>query len=176
MKRLIGLAMTVLVAATSTFASGGISITISGNQGQIKATAQEFRYSQSPRDLAGGQAGNLTAAAPATSARSASGGRAAMRRVNEPVVIVRNPDEASKFFVSAAANGGTLTSVVFEFTRTVGSSTEVYQTVRLTNVIVSSVRTINGNGGRPMEEVSFTFQKIEYESRGGAAAAPTSWN
>lgn len=62
MKRLIGLAMTVLVAASSTFASGGISITISGNQGQIKTTGQEFRYSQSPRDLAGGQPGNLTAA------------------------------------------------------------------------------------------------------------------
>jgi len=61
MKKLIGLAMTVLVAASSTFASGGISITISGNQGQIKTTAQEFRYSQSPRDLAGGQAGNLMA-------------------------------------------------------------------------------------------------------------------
>lgn len=176
MKKLIGLAMTVLVAASSTFASGGISITISGNQGQIKTAAQEFRYSQSPRDLAGGQAGSLTSAAAAPSARGASGGRAAMRRVNDPVVIVRSPDEASKFFVSAAANGGTLTSVVFEFKRPVGSSAEVYQTVRLTNAIVSSVRTITGNGGHPMEEVSFTFQKIEYENKGGAAAAPTSWS
>jgi len=174
MERLIGLAITVLVAATSTFASGGISITISGNQGQIKTTAQEFRYSQSPRDLAGGQAGNLMAAAPATSARSATGGRAAMRRVNDPVVIVRSPDEASKFFVTAAANGGTLASVVFEFKRNVGSGTEVYQTVRLSNAIVSSVKTING-GIQPMEEVSFTFQRIEYENKDGAAAAPATW-
>jgi type VI protein secretion system component Hcp len=48
--------------------------------------------------------------------------------------------------------------------------------VQLTNAIVSSVKTINGNGDRPMEEVSFTFQKIEYENKDGAAAAPTGWN
>jgi len=63
---------------------------------------------------------------------------------------------------------------VFEFKRTVGTGTEVYQTVTLTNAIVSSVKTING-GIQPMQEVSFTFQKIEYSNKDGAAAAPTSW-
>ena len=96
-----------------------------------------------------------------------------MRRVNDPVVIVRSPDEASKFFVTAAANGGTLASVVFEFKRNVGSGTEVYQTVRLSNAIVSSVKTING-GIQPMEEVSFTFQRIEYENK-DRAPAPATW-
>jgi type VI secretion system secreted protein Hcp len=174
MKRLIGLGMTVLMMCGSTFA-GGIFITISGNGGQIKTEAQEFRYSQSPRDLAGGQSAGMAAAAPATSARSAGGGRAAMRRVNEPVVVVHNLDESSPFFVKAAASGETLTSVVFEFKRAVGSGTEVYQTVRLTNAIVSSVKTING-GIQPTQEVSFTFQKIEYENKDGAAAAPASWH
>ena len=174
MKRLIGLAMAVLVMCGSTLAAGGVFITISSNQGQVKTQAQEFRYAQSPRDLAGGQSASMAAAGPAMSARGASGGRTAMRRVNQPVVIVRNLDEASPFFVKAAASGETLTSVVIEFTRAVGSSTEVYQTVRLTNAMVSSVKTING-GDRPMEEVSFTFQKIEYENKDGAAAAPASW-
>lgn len=174
MKRLIGLGMAVLVTCGSTLAAGGVFITISSNQGQTKTQAQEFRYNQSPRDLAGGSTTSMAAAGPATSARGASGGRAAMRRMNEPVVIVRNLDEASPFFVKAAASGETLTSVVFEFTREVGTGTEVYQTVRLTNAIVSSVKTING-GIQPMEEVSFTFQKIEYENKDGAAAAPTTW-
>jgi type VI secretion system secreted protein Hcp len=174
MMRLIGLGMTVLMMCGSTFA-GGIFITISGNGGQIKTEAQEFRYSQSPRDLAGGQSAGMAAAAPATSARSAGGGRAALRRVNEPVVVVHNLDESSPFFVKAAASGETLTSVVFEFKRAVGSGTEVYQTVRLTNAIVSSVKTING-GIQPTQEVSFTFQKIEYENKDGAAAAPASWH
>ncbi|MEP6637025.1 MAG: type VI secretion system tube protein Hcp [Acidobacteriota bacterium] len=174
MKRLIGLVMAVLVMCGSTFATGGIFITISGNTGQIKTEAEEFRYSQSPRDLAGGSS-SMAAASAATSARGAAGGRAAMRRVSDPVIVVRKPDENSKFFVAAAANGETLTSVVFEFKRAVGTGTEVYQTVRLTNAIVSSVKTING-GIQPMEEVSFTFQKIEYQNKDGAAAAPASWN
>lgn len=174
MKRFIGLAMAVLVMSGSTLATGGVWITISGNQGQIKTQAQEFRYAQSPRDLAGGQSASMAAAGPATSARGATGGRAGMRRANNPVVIVHNLDEASPFFVKAAASGETFTSVVFEFRRAVGSGTEVYQTVTLTNAMVSSVKTVNGDG-RPAEEISFTFQKIAYEHKDGAAAAPDSW-
>ena len=97
-----------------------------------------------------------------------------MRRANDPVVVVHNLDGTSPFFAKAAASGETLTSVVFEFKRAVGTGTEVFQTVRLTNAIVSSVKTING-GIQPAEEVSFTFQKIEYENKDGAAAAPSTW-
>ena len=175
MKKLIATTIVVLALSSSTFATGGIWITISGNQGQKNTQAEEFRYSQSPRDLAGGSS-SMAAVNAGTSARGAGGGgRAAMRRAGDPVVIVKPMDETSSFFVKAAASGETLTSVVFEFKRTVGTSTEVYQTVTLTNAIVSSVRDINGNGGRPMQEVSFTFQKIEYSNKDGAAAAPTSW-
>jgi len=99
-----------------------------------------------------------------------------VRRASDPVVIVKPIDEASSFFVKAAASGETFTSVRFEFKRNVGSSTEVYQTVTLTNATISSVREINGNGSQPMQEVSFTFQKIEYSNKDGAAAAPTTWN
>ena len=173
MKRLIVLAMAALMMCSSAFA-GGIFITISGNGGQIKTEAQEFRYSKSPSDLAGGSS-SMAAAGAATSARGAGGGRAAMRRMNEPIVIVHKVDESSPFFVKAAANGETLSSVVIEFKRAVGTGTEVFQTVTLTNAIVSSVKTING-GTQPMEEVSFTFQKIAYENKDGAAAAPASWN
>ena len=175
MKKLIATTIAVLIFSASTFASGGVWITISGNSGQTNTQATEFRYSQSPRDLAGGSS-IMVAVNAGTTARGATAGRAAMRRVSDPVVIVRNEDEASPFFVKAAASGETLTSVVFEFKRTVGTTTEVYQTVTLTNAVVSSVREINGNGARPMQEVSFTFQKIEYSNKDGAAAAPTSWS
>lgn len=175
MKRLIGLAMVVLVMGGSTLAAGGVFITIDSSQGQVKTQAQEFRYVKSPRDLAGGQSASMAAASgPATSARGTSAARGGMRRANDPVVIVREMDEASKFFVKAAASGELLPAVLFEFTRARGSGTEVYQTVRLTNAIVSSVKTING-GDRPMEEISFTFQKIEYQHKDGAAAAPNTW-
>jgi type VI secretion system Hcp family effector len=175
MKKLIATTIAVLALSSSTFA-GTLTLIVNSNQGQTKATAEEFRYSQSPRDLVGGSS-NMAAVNAGTSARGAGGAsRAAMRRTNDPVVIVRRMDETASFFVKAAASGETLTSVVFEFTRNVDSRTEVFQTVRLTNAIVSSVREINGNGGRPMQEVSFTFEKIAYENKAGAAAAPSSWN
>ena len=175
MKKLIATTIAVLVFSASTFATGGVWITISGNSGQTNTQATEFRYSQSPRDLAGGSS-SMAAVNAGTSTRGAAGGRAAMRRTSDPVVIVKPMDESSSFFVKAAASGETLTSVVFEFKRTVGTSTEVYQTVTLTNATISSVREINGNGGHPMQEISFTFQKIEYSNKDGAAAAPTSWS
>ena len=175
MKKLFATTIAVLIFSVSTLASGGVWITISGNTGQTSTQAESFTYSQSPRDLAGGSS-SMVAVNAGTTARGATAGRAAMRRVSDPVVIVRNEDEASPFFVKAAASGETLTSVVFEFKRTVGTSTEVYQTVTLTNATISSVREINGNGGRQMQEVSFTFQKIEYSNKDGAAAAPTSWS
>ena len=175
MKKLFATTIAVLIFGASTFASGGVWITISGNSGQTNTQATEFRYSQSPRDLAGGSSSMATVNA-GTNARGAAGGRAVMRRTNDPVVIVKPMDETSSFFVNAGASGETFTYVRFEFKRTVGTSTEVYQTVTLTNATISSVREINGNGGRPMQEVSFTFQKIEYSNKDGAAAAPTSWN
>jgi len=176
MKKLIAATIAVLALSSSTFATGGVYITISGNSGQTSTQAESFTYSQSPRDLAGGSS-SMAAVNAGTSARGgSSAGRAAMRRANDPVVIVKPMDETSSFFVKAAASGETLTSVVFEFKRTVGTSTEVYQTVTLTNATISSVREINGNGGHPMQEISFTFQKIEYSNKDGAAAAPRSWN
>jgi len=84
MKRLVGLAMATLMMCSSVLA-GGIFITISGNSGQIKTEAQEFRYAQSPRELAGGS--SMATAVAATNARGGSG-RASMRRMNEPVAIV----------------------------------------------------------------------------------------
>src|SRR5438128_5257660 len=171
MKKLIATTIAVLAFTSSTFASGGIWITISGNQGQTSTQAESFTYSQSPRDLAGGSS-SMAAVNAGTSARGAAGGRAAMRRTSDPVVIVKPMDETSSFFVKAAASGETFTSIRFEFKRGVGSGTEVYQTLTLTNAIVSSVREVNGNGARPMQEVSFTFQKIEYSHKDSPAAAP----
>src|SRR5260370_41418842 len=104
MKELIGIAIAVLALSSSTFATGGVWITISGNGGQKNTQAEEFRYNQSPRDLAGGSSSAPTAAT-ATSARGVGGGRAAMRRVSDPVVIVKALDGTYKFLVNAAANG-----------------------------------------------------------------------
>src|SRR5258707_7393007 len=102
MKKLIAMAIAGLALSSSTFA-GTLTLVVNSNQGQTRASAEEFRYSRSPRDLAGGSA-SMSAAGAATSGRGAAGGRAAMRRINDPVTIVRALDESSTFFVNA---GGT---------------------------------------------------------------------
>jgi type VI secretion system Hcp family effector len=160
MKRIVALAIVLFALGSSTLAAGDISVTIdTSKQGQIKTQATEFRYSQSPRDMATGQAS----------------GRRMARQPNEPIVVVKEVDKTSPFFVQAAAKGELLPAVLFEFSRR-GSDgkTEVYQTVRLTNALISSVHMLNG-GDRPMQEISFTFQKIEYEHKQGKAAAADSW-
>jgi type VI secretion system Hcp family effector len=173
MKKLIATTIAVLVLSSTALASGGVWITISGNTGQTSTKAESFTYTQSPRDLAGGSSSMATVNAGSSARAGAAGGRAAMRRATDPVVIVKPLDETSSFFVKAAASGETFTSVRFEFKRSDGA--EVFQTVTLTNATISSVREVNGDG-KPMQEVSFTFQKIEYSNKDGAAAAPTSWN
>src|SRR6476646_5556326 len=99
MRKLIATTIATLILSVSTFASGGIWITISGNSGQTNTQATQFRYSQTPRDLAGGSTGTLTTATSAAGARNATVGRAATRRANDPVVIVKPMDETSSFFV-----------------------------------------------------------------------------
>lgn len=177
MKNLVAMAIAVIALGSSTVAVGDVNVTIdSSKQGQIKTKAKEFRYSQSPRDLAMAQtAGPATAQAAGPATGRASSARAASRRASDPIIIVRVVDQTSPFFQSAAAKGELLPAVLFEFTRSRGTQTEVYQTVRLTNALVSSVKMLNG-GDRPMEEISFTFQKIEYQNKDGAAAAGNSWN
>ena len=154
--------------------SFGIKVTIdSSKHGQIKTSAKEFRYYLSARDLAG-QSTSMTAAEQATSGRGASAERA-MRRASEPVIISRPIDNESQFFQSAAANGELLPAVLIEFTRPNGNGQpEVFQTVRLTNAMVSSVKMSGGQN--LMEEVSFTFQKIEYNHKDGLPSENDNWN
>lgn len=152
----------------------GINVTIdSSKHGQIKTSAKEFRYYLSPRNLAA-QSTSMTAAEQATSGPATSAERA-MRRASEPVRISRPIDNKSQFFQSAAANGELLPAVLIEFTRPNGNGqTEVFQTVRLTNAMVSSVK-MSGDQNL-MEEVSFTFQKIEYNHPDGLPKENANWN
>ncbi|HEV8485729.1 MAG TPA: hypothetical protein VGV87_19455, partial [Blastocatellia bacterium] len=105
MKRLTALSIAILMSSTAALAAGDVNITIdSSKQGQIKTTAKEFRYSQSPRDLANAQSSAAMASGRTTSSRmpSAAG---PLRRVNDPIVITRYSDSASPLLVRAAAQG-----------------------------------------------------------------------
>jgi len=176
MKRIIGLAITVLVAAGSSFASGGIRISISTNQEQFKADVKEFHYRRSPRELADALGAAMIADRAAPSVHTPGGGRNPRDDPrNDPVTIVRFLDSWSQRFKIAAFKHEVFSSVVFEYWRPLGGRTEVYQTVRLTNAVVYSFESYT-IGYDPRETIKFTFEKIEYENKGGSAAVPATWD
>src|SRR5439155_19324993 len=95
MKKLFATTIAVLIFSVSTFASGGVWITISGNSGQTDTQATEFRYSRSPRDLAGGSASMVAVNAGRSARGAGGGGRVAMRRGGDRVVGRRKGRVAS---------------------------------------------------------------------------------
>jgi type VI secretion system secreted protein Hcp len=119
-------------------------------------TAVSFSFAESPRDLASGQS--------------------AGRRQHEPITITKVVDKSSEFLARVQASGKHLTSVVIEFTRPDSAGRpQVYQVITLTDVLISSYK--HGHlGDSPSEEISFTFQKIEYENKLGKTAAADSWS
>lgn len=131
-----------------------IGITLSKQGQKLKMTATTFNYPVSPRDLANDQVASKT-------------------NLGE-IVITKTPDQASSSLIKAAASRERFPSVVFEFERTTAQGKEIYQTVRLTNATVSRVKTVH-HGAHEIEEVSFTFQKIEYENKFGKKAAADDW-
>lgn len=96
-----------------------------------------------------------------TGAPSSSG--KAMARQRSPFVVTKNQDAASPQIMKAMQTNELLPTVTLEYVRRDGSGREsVLRTITLTNAVISSVRQYD-NGRRPLEDVSFTYEK--YESR-----------
>jgi type VI secretion system Hcp family effector len=107
-------------------------------------TSKEAIGSQS----SGAGAGKVTAAAP----RDAATGMASGKRMHKPFTITKEVDKASPLLTKACASGQHYSEVDVQL-----ASGAKYT---LSDVMVSSVKQSSG-GDRPMETVSFTYQKIE---------------
>jgi type VI secretion system secreted protein Hcp len=112
-------------------------------------------------------------------------GQASGKRQHQPVVFTKEWGASSpQFYVSAFTNE-VLTSVVLNFfvTRANGVQ-QLDHTVKLTNAIIVSVQQslhLPQQGGpvidsRELEEISFTFQKIDITSISGGTEAVDDWN
>ena len=106
------------------------------------ATGKEAIGSQS----SGAGAGKVTAP------RDMATGMASGKRMHKPFTITKEIDKASPMLAQAAASGEHLAEVDVQL-----ASGGKYT---LTDVMVSSVQKSSG-GDRPMETISFTYQKIE---------------
>jgi type VI secretion system secreted protein Hcp len=124
---------------------------------------QLFNYSHeivSPRDVASGQATG--------------------RRQHKPIVVTRRVGAGSPLLMQALVNNETLTEVRFSFwqpqTRAFGSGVEVnYYNVSLANASIASYKQFNLPGVGLMEEIQFTYQKIEMTLTDGGVTANDDW-
>jgi type VI secretion system secreted protein Hcp len=114
------------------------------------------------------------------SPRDSATGQASGRRRHEPIKITKEWGVASPQLQRALATNEVLKEVVFEFVRTnAKGQEEVYETIKLTNALVSGIHRSEGQrtgrDTKEMEEISFTYEKIEMSHANGKTTATDSW-
>jgi type VI secretion system secreted protein Hcp len=91
-----------------------------------------------------------------TTRRDVATGQASGKRMHKPFVIMREVDKASPLLMKACVSAEHFSGAEVELV-------ENGRTVRykMSDVIISSVTKAGSGGDRPMESVSFTYEKIE---------------
>jgi type VI secretion system Hcp family effector len=96
------------------------------------------------------------------------------------ITVTKEKDESSPLLLKAASTNEVLTKVVFKVFKPGDPSK--YKTITLTNAIISSVSPTKARTSgtqvdtHELEEVKFTFQKIEVENIAGSTSASDDWN
>ena len=131
------------------------------SQGKFKGESDRTPY----KDKIPGFSYQSSVASP----RDAASGQATGKRRHEPVVLHKKVGAATPMISHALTKNEVLKTVLFEFVNTTKDGKEqVFFTVKLTNATISNQRiylpAISGDQHHLelSEEVSFTFQKIEW--------------
>jgi type VI secretion system Hcp family effector len=142
-----------------------------------KATGREANPGTPPKT-----AGAATSAPTGgqASARESSTPSVSEKRMHGTITIVKEVGPASPQLAQAMATGEVLDWVDFQFVRAgAGGTEEVYKTLHLTNVMVSSITKVgmSSSGDRPMESITFTFdtENAVAMSKDGKKMAMDDW-
>jgi len=118
------------------------------------------------------------------SPRDLATGQAAGKRQHKPLSITKEWSAASPQIFQAVTTNEILKSVLIEFFRTnqTTGQEEVAGTIRLTNATISKYRSAvsdstsgDGPAGRLLDQVDFTFQKIEIANPAAKTGAVDDW-
>jgi type VI secretion system Hcp family effector len=89
--------------------------------------------------------------------RDVATGQVSGKRMHGLITIVREVDKASPMFAKAVSTGEILNSVDLEFVHNGDSpKPQIYKTLHMTNVMVTSIKPMSSGGDRPMESITFT--------------------
>ena len=110
------------------------------------------------------------------SPRDAASGLPTGRRQHKPIVITRKAGMGSSQLMNALVNNEILTEVKFSFWQSRGGGVEEnFQNVTLTNVSLAGFRQFDLAGVGLMEELTFTYQRIELTTVLGGITTQDNW-
>ena len=124
------------------------------------------------------------------SPRDAASGLPTGKRMHKPFIITKEVDKSSPLLCNALVNNENLTEFTLNFwsmdTRAglgaIGMEHQYY-TIKLTNATISEIAldmvnnlTETGQKMPPMEQVAFTYQKIEWTWVDGGITSSDQWN
>lgn len=165
--------ITAVGAAAPSHAEPGLFlVTIEGvKQGKFKG--------ESARQGLGDRIEALGVTYEVRSPRDAASGQASGKRQHGPIVITKEWGPATPQIFQALVTNEVLKSVLIEFvSASRDGRLEVTHWIRLTNATVGGLKeytTKEASGLLPLEDVSFTFQRIEINSGRGRTAAADDW-
>lgn len=171
------------IFAQSASAAETVYVRLIGGKGAIEGSSKDSAHagwisgssvvagdlngdSMSDREIGSATSGAGSGKATTTASRASAGktatardiatGQASGKRMHKPFVIVREIDKTSPQLMKACASGEHFSGAEVELV-------ENGRTVRykMSDVIISLVSKASSGGDRPMESVSFTYQKIE---------------
>jgi len=110
------------------------------------------------------------------SPRDAASGLATGRRQHKPLVLTMELGKSTPALQQAFLDNEVLTSVELNVVSADGKGAEtVTYTVKLTNASIAGIRLLPGPNDQVVQEVSLTYQKIEWIWRDGNITATDDW-
>jgi type VI secretion system secreted protein Hcp len=168
-------------AATPMLSTGPVTFYVT-----IHAAKQGALKGQTTSPAHQGQIQGMQFDAQLSAPKDVTTGAASGKRQYSPITITKQWDASSPQLYDAASSNETLTLVEFDFVRTGPNGQEnVFETIKLTDATISSVKDYiltpasAGTGvqgsAQALEDVAFTFQKIEITNNDGKTTAIDSW-
>ena len=149
----------------------------------IEGTKQGAFKGESIRDAHKDKLEGLALSWDVQSPRDVATGQASGKRQHGPVTFTKEWGTASPQIFSALVTNEVMTSVLFEFIRTTPEGVEeVHFTIKLINATISKVHSYiemtkheASSDVHELQDVSFTYQRVELESKLGQTMASDDW-
>lgn len=111
------------------------------------------------------------------SPRDSASGLPTGKRQHKPMVISKRIDKSTPILYKALSTGATLPQVTVQVDQFSpdGDATPYFQ-YTLTNAAIADIVVSAGPGGAPMEEISFTYEKITWNHVTGGVTHEDTWS